>query len=235
MIPGAVIYGIDMVESNTRNAPEGIYNELVIGRFEEYDPPKPGFDAIIFSSVLHEIGSYAEIGRFKKKPVRNALQHAFHLLNQNGVVVIREGLAESRSHKGEFFTAELEKEEDWLRLLRFCDERPLDDKEKALQAEGIRFRPELLPGAGYRCTVKRDILREFLCTWTWGDKSWSREIQERFCYLSAREWEDLLSSCEYEVITNIQSSEEYPKYFRKIIKNFETESPLIGVFVGRKK
>ena len=236
MIPNAKIYGIDMVQDNIDNAPADIYDRLVTGKFEEYDGGGERFDTIIFSSVLHEIGSYAETGRFTDRPIQTALLHAEELLQPGGVAVIREGLAESSPLAGEPITAELNREEDWLMLLHFCAERPLSEEEQSGGQISVRCKPQRVAAGGeYDCIVPRDILREYLCTWTWGEKSWGREINERFCYFSARKWETLLEECRFEVITNIQSSEEYPKFFRKIIKNYETESPLVGVFVGRKR
>ena len=236
MIPDAEIYGIDMVQDNIDHAPAGIYDHLITGRFEEYAGIPEGFDAIIFSSVLHEIGSYADMGRFTDVPVRDALLHAKALLRTGGTAVVREGLAENDARAEEPVIASLLREEDVLALERFYTERPLSEKEDAEEQPELRRRPQKLPGNGaYDCLVPRDILREFLCTWTWGPKSWNREIQERFCYFSAKKWEDLLAECGFEVITSIQSSEEYLKYFKKIIRGYETDSPLVGVFVGKKR
>ncbi|MBR6321785.1 MAG: methyltransferase domain-containing protein [Lachnospiraceae bacterium] len=242
MIPDAVICGIDMVKKNIEDAPPETYDILAEGRFEEYDGEGLRFDAVIFSSVLHEIGSYAEEGRFTAEPIRLALIHACELLSPGGVIVIREGLAESDANAKEKVCAVLEHEEDAKALLRFYQERPLSEaeiseaEETAGGEEALRTAPQCTEcSGGFSFTLPRDVLREYLCTWTWGEKSWPREIQERFCYLSAQGWERLLTDCGLDVITNIQSSEEYPKYFKKIIRNFESASLLVGVFVGRKK
>ena len=234
MVPNALIDGIDMVQDNIENAPPEIYDHLIIGKFEDYPGDAEPFDAIIFSSVLHEIGSYADTGRFTDTPIKAALLHAEALLEKGGVVVIREGLAEIDLHAKDTVTAKLQREEDYLALERFYQERPLSDEENAAEQPEIRRRPRRISDQDFSCVVPRDILREFLCTWTWGEKSWGREIQERFCYFSAAKWESLLAVCGFEVITSIQSSEEYLKFFRRIIENYETDAPFVGVFVGRK-
>ena len=232
MIPNAEIYGIDMVQDNINEAPEGIYDHLVTGKFEEYSGGETRFDAIVFSSVLHEIGSYSATDRFGESPIRTALLHAHALLKPGGVTIIREGLAENESRCGEPVLAKLCTEQDAAALMRFFRERPLIENGEHPE---IRQLPEKVPSDGtYDYLVPRDLLREFLCTWTWGEKSWGREIRERFCYFSAAKWDALLSECGFDVITDIRSPEEYPKYFRKIIANYETDFPFVGVFVGRK-
>ena len=82
LLPDAVICGIDMAPQNIENAPKGIYDELYCCRLEDFYLPnqQDGFDLAIFSSVLHEISSYAEEDLFLCRIVQHCFLHVLHLL-----------------------------------------------------------------------------------------------------------------------------------------------------------
>lgn len=54
------------------------------------------YDTIIFSSVLHEFSSYDDNDRFNTVPIEKALINAKKVLNENGKVIIRDGLKGKR-------------------------------------------------------------------------------------------------------------------------------------------
>ena len=51
-------------------------------------------DTVIFSSIIHEIYSYTDLGRgkFDKDSIVRALRHAVDSLNTGGRIVIRDGV-----------------------------------------------------------------------------------------------------------------------------------------------
>lgn len=60
--------------------------------------------------------------------------------------------------------------------------------------------------------MSEGFLKEFLCTYTWGEESYSREINERFGILTKDEWLYLLNITGFKIETVVESKEEYEKY-----------------------
>ena len=227
VLPEAVICGIDMVQKNIDDAPEGIYDELYCVKLQEIArvPMKMDFDVVIFSSVLHEIGSYAERDRFAIYHIIEALKITHSILKEGGHVIIRDGLASSYQAD---VPLSLRTKEDFAALRRFIEERPMAEFD-AYSREELMRRLDEDP-----LRMPNNVIREFLCTWTWGPASWPREVEERFCYMTFREWQKSIGDAGFRLTVNVESYEEYPRYFAKIVEGYELDTPIIGVFVGEK-
>ena len=60
--------------------------------------------------------------------------------------------------------------------------------------------------------------KEFLSTYTWGEGSWNREVQERFGILTESRWKEILRSKGFRIRHCMTSSEEYQKYLEPKIE-----------------
>jgi len=183
---------------------------------EAYSGSTERFDAIVFSSVLHELasGERDSTRRYESGPIRDALEKAYKLLKPGGQLVIRDFV---RPHKWE----------DSTRRIRF--------RNKASESRFLQYFAECpfvytTPGAPYLMNIFRtteytefevrgDILLEFLLCWTWGPKSWNREIKERKLVLSQYEWRSTLEECGFRDIHVKTSAEGYPQHFDRIVKD----------------
>ena len=169
------------------------------------------FDTIIFSSVLHEFSSYANSGRFGKKPIIEALLQARDKLDYNGRIIIRDGVA------GDTYpvivTAKSEKVvEDFKQYIK---DAPMWDKNIPINCDGLKI------------TAPFNLLKEFMFTYTWGPESYPREVNEKFGILRPGSWVNVIESCGYK-ITHIQYfPEEYEKYLSKY---FEDDIVLETIF-----
>ena len=63
--------------------------------------------------------------------------------------------------------------------------------------------------------VTEAFLKEFLYTFTWGEESYPREINERFGILTKNNWLNLLKESGFKIETTIESREEYEKFLSK--------------------
>lgn len=167
------------------------------------------FDCIIFSSVLHEISSYADAntGRFLSLPIYKTLKCAYRLLNKDGIVIIRDGLMD---YSEEVCTAKFVNREDEQWFYRFVKEYEY-------------------PYFDYKChniddaiTCDTGLMQEFMATWTWGEESWNREINEKFCILTEDIWMRVVKDVKFNDIIFTKSKEEYPKFLNPKIKLYGT-------------
>lgn len=229
-IPDAILVGIDMNEDNVRSAQEGdVYSEAYCCRFEDFEALSESFDVVLFASVLHEIGSYADVGAYTKKPVEDAINQAKTLLKHNGFIVIRDGIADEKSKRNSYNEYNLP-EKTMEAFKRFQKEFCGYTDEFATETECTFI--SCLDNTPSCVVCPEWMMKEFLCTYTWGLESWPREIHERFCYLSKSEYIEMLS--DMEIAKEIYSVEEYPQYFAKIINNYSC-SDVLAVFVAVKK
>ncbi len=132
-------------------------------------------DTIIFSSIIHEIYSYTDLGKgkFDLRSIELALRYAIDSLNPGGRIVIRDGVKtpDTGKMKIRFKTPEgLDFFRQFLRDFRGMD--GLSDEEKCAELN-----------ADERSVVTdMNYGREFLYTYTWGVQSFPHEVQECFGY-----------------------------------------------------
>ena len=164
------------------------------------------FDTIIFSSILHEISSYnSDLNkRFTEIPIKEAFIKSNELLEDNGSVIVRDGLLSSKEDRNNkrIITFTDKNESKWLYKFKedFRGFDKLDIDTEIIQIEDNKY------------VVSEGFLKEFLCTYTWGEESYPREINERFGILTKDEWLSLLKETGFKIETVIESKEEYEKY-----------------------
>lgn len=164
------------------------------------------FDTIIFSSILHEISSYNSDPkkRFTEIPIYDAFKKSYDLLDDNGSIILRDGLLSSEEDRHKKRVISFKKFDDFNWLYRFqndfrgFDNLDIDTSIKRLDDN--------------RFLVSEGFLKEFLCTYTWGAESYPREINERFGIITKNEWIKLLRSAKFKIETLIESKEEYEKF-----------------------
>lgn len=207
--PELKLYGIEMNETAANIATAKGF-DVLCSTFEEfvecYRDEK--FDTIIFSSVLHEIYSYDFTNREKVSPliyISKILIDASKFLKPNGVIIIRDGVGSDRHCGTRTFSFKDVSDIGWL--ARFIESNfAYSDSSYQINKNNI--------------TISEDVLKEFLFTFTWGEKSWDREVQEMYGVLSEKEWKDELP-IEVKKYLNREliafSAEEYAKYLSEKI------------------
>lgn len=159
------------------------------------------FDCIIFSSVLHEISSYAvnEEERFKVLPIEKALQAAYKLLNPGGRLIIRDGLSFGSN---ELLKLNIHTPKVQVAFNRFLKETPIKDYHTGQVIDNYI----LAPG---------NCLKEFLFTYTWGEGSWHREVLEQYGILSCKDWINTVQNAGFIISKYSTSPEQYLDYLSK--------------------
>ncbi|MBO7339354.1 MAG: methyltransferase [Lachnospiraceae bacterium] len=146
---------------------------------EETFPEK--VDAILFSSILHEVFSYTETenGRFDVASVERALQNAYDSLNPGGRIIIRDGVKSpvDGSTTIEIMFKDPEGIEFFENYVRdFEGLKDIEDKKIEIDKAAGKVRADA------------NFAREFLYTYTWGKQSYAHEVQEQFGYFTIEEF-----------------------------------------------
>lgn len=156
-------------------------------------------DTIIFSSILHEIYSYSVYRgeRFRIESVLNALKNAAASLKPGGRLLIRDGIytdavrmvsIRMKTQEGLNFLLNYRKDFEGLPVLERAGLKTMKiDRENRTVTADINY------------------LREFLYTYTWGEDSYSCEVNEQFGYLTLTRYKEVLE----ELGLTILHAEEY--------------------------
>lgn len=145
----------------------------------------PEVDTVIFSSILHEVFSYSETpnGRFDIETVYLALRNAYDSLHTGGRIVIRDGI-KTMLHK-----------EDNKNLIRVNFKTPEGLVFFQNYVKDFKGLPDVTKNRPLTVDTKEsyavgdvNFMREFLYTYTWGNESYSHEVQEQFGYLTLAEY-----------------------------------------------
>lgn len=143
-------------------------------------------DTVIFSSILHEVYSYTETsnGRFDIETVRLALKNAYASLKPGGRIVIRDGVKTPP--------------QDTLMRIKFKTQAGLSFFQNYVQ--DFKGLPEVKENRPFSLDTKElsaagdvNFMREFLYTYTWGNESYSHEVQEQFGYFTLEEYKMFFS------------------------------------------
>ena len=239
-IPNAWIMGIDINEKNINtiikhNNP---YDQLecidINSDYMEDEKYENYFDLIIFSSVLHEIGSYATEDVYMKRPIINTLKNSYSLIKTGGYIIIRDGIALDEEIRNDIEEYDIQDSYTVSKFVQFLNEfNGYSNSFKIDKSISI----EMMPSSTLvksKITCPRWLMNEFLCTITWGDELWSKEVTERFLYRSAEEYRDILEELGLHVIVEIHTAEEYPEYFKKFIV-FPPTDDIVGFFIAKKE
>ncbi len=208
--PDAKIVGIDINQSAVDTCVE---QGLDVRNATLSDLVKSGetFDCVIFSSVLHEFSSYDEKAPFTEKPIEDAIADASKITDKGGFIIIRDGIRVAENGRVELVKINFKNPEDAIWIERFKKEFP--DYHESVQLE---------PGV-----LSKENAKEFLYTFTWGDKSWPREVQERFGIMTIENWEAMARRNGFDIKNLMISAEEYKKYLKDKIEIDDVVSRLL--------
>lgn len=172
----------------SRASLEEISEKILSGEMEP-------FDCVIFSSVLHEFSSYCENyeERFTERPIASALLAANSVLSSGGTVIIRDGL----------------KGDDTKVSFCFCDQA---DTLFAVKFNDEYHRKNTLEIHENMVCGEWKYIKEFLCTYTWGEESWKREIREQYGILTKEEWINTIEKSGLKIQEIRTFAEEYSQY-----------------------
>ena len=237
--PEKTIIGTDISANvievlNQKKLKEGHNWKVLVHNFVEGGFPEK-IDNVIFSSILHEIYSYNETehGCFEIESVKNALRNAYESLNENGRIIIRDGI-KTEGHA--------------LRRIRFTDASGLEFFENYVRDfKGLKE----LTDAEKVANVDRDnlevsgdinFIREFMYTYTWGIQSYPHEVKEQFGYFTLREYVEFFENLGAEILLAKEFLEPgYPDHLGKQLtltdeSGAEVEFPASNcILVVRKK
>ena len=151
------------------------------------DPLEFKADSIIFSSIIHEIYSYTDLGngKFDQVSIERALKNAVLSLNDGGRIIIRDGVKTpgTGNMKICFKTSEgFAFFKQFLQDFRGMDH--LEEEKKCAKIDSEHF--SIITDINYG--------REFLYTYTWGAQSFPHEVQECFGYFTLDDFEKLFRS-----------------------------------------
>lgn len=155
------------------------------------DFTKGSIQNIIFCSVLHELFSYVETegSKFNYKTLELALKSAYEILPQGGRIIIRDGI--------------MTKQKDDKRIIQFSSNEGLCFLRKYVKDfKGRHIDYEMI--SNKEVLMKVNDCMEFLYTYTWGDESYTHEVQEQFGYFTPSEYENFIKKTlgeEVKIIT----------------------------------
>ena len=173
-------------------------------------------DAVIFSSILHEIFSYVETehGRFEISSVKEALRNAYDSLKPGGRIIIRDGVKSPM--------------DDSVIEIRFKDPAGMDFfKNFVRDFQGLKDvedkKIEIFEKENKVCACT-NYAREFLYTYTWGQSSYAHEVQEQFGYFTIEEFREFFTEMEAKIIRSDAFLE--PGYVTHLAPKVELSVPL---------
>lgn len=179
--------------------------EVYKSDIKEFIDKNISVDAVVYSSVLHEVSSYCENEnlRYTLKPIEDILKDTYDLLPIGGKIIIRDCIMVDHNdlNKKVRITFKDDSESKWL--YRF--------KEEFIGFKGldVDMTIEKIDNS-YR--ISYAFLKEFLYTYTWGEGSWNREINERVGIMDSNTWEKMVSDSGFRIDKVLYSKEEYEKY-----------------------
>lgn len=215
--PTAEITGLDLnADAINKLKEQNAPFELVQGDFMEHNGK---YDAVIFSSILHEISSYYldEALRFSIMPINDAIKKAYTLLEKGGSLIIRDGIL-TVSNTPIIISFKDVKDSEWL--FKFQKDFRGFNKRAELIDKTIKWVED------GKWIIGETFLKEFLCKYTWGPSSYPREIQELFGILTEEAWIEILEHNGFQIETVTKSKEDYEKYLKdKITLTYKDGTP----------
>lgn len=200
-----------------KKSEEGHHWQVVKHNFVEGDLGEK-VDTVIFSSILHEVYSYTETeqGRFDIKTVCLAIKNAYASLKPGGRIVIRDGVKTPASHK--------------LMKVSFKTREGLSFFQNYVQDfKGLPDvkdnRPACINTEGLYAVGDVNFMREFLYTYTWGNESYSHEVQEQFGYFTLEGYKAFFEEMGAKLIEAREFLEPgYQEHLSKLVELSDAES-----------
>ncbi len=179
------VYGIDISnnvieELNKKKIKENRNYKLVKGNalnLEDYFE-KGSIDTIIYSSIIHELFSYIEYNgkKFNHDVIVKTLKSAYSIIPVKGRIIIRDGIMSDKTLK---------------RIIEFKNKNDMNIlKRYKNDFKGRNIEYEILSDNKVKMNINDAM--EFLYTYTWGEESYSLEVQEQFGYYTKDEYEQVV-------------------------------------------
>ena len=214
--PNAEILGIDLCKESINTAREKGLNAI----YGDIRTITTGykFDGILFSSVLHEISSYDENKPGGIIPIYRALVNAREMLTDDGIIIIRDGVKDTNSQIIPFALINKDDEHFIKDYIRNVDKKMLKNAfslnvfnriNEHLDDYCFHYYGGLYAPVAPFYALPQNVLKEFLFTYTWGEASWDREIQEVFGILTTNKWIQTVSELKMNIDYISTSSEKY--------------------------
>lgn len=182
------------------------------------------FDAVVCSSILHEVFSYGDNVHSKGDPesIHAALAAFYEILKPGGVLIIRDGvLPDNYDDRGTITLLEGHEPSSVYKYLSMCPfANGFSNKFGKLLALN-----EITPGV-FEGDVRS--LLEFAYTYTWGLNSYPRETQELYAVNTLTGYAQVLEDSGFRVVFNESYLQEgYPKnLLEKMTLEVETSEGL---------
>lgn len=185
-LPDKNIYGVDISTNviNSLNAKKIKENKewtVLEGNALDLEKTfrKGSISTIILSSIVHELFSYIsfEGKRYNYDTLKTAFKSMFNILPKGGRIVIRDGImTEPTSQK---------------RLIKFKDDLGLKFlTQYSKDFKGRKISYKIIDENLVEMSVNDAM--EFLYTYTWGEESYSHEVEEQFGYFTPSGYKDFL-------------------------------------------
>ena len=231
--PKASITGIDL-NKETINKLRQLGKNWKLYHLDLMNLTNHKYDAVIYSSVLHEISSYHidNKKRFTDIPISESFRKTNELLNIDGEIVLRDGLLIDKKLQNKKVLIKFTDPKEVIWLYKFRNDFLGFDK--------LNIDKDITKIDNNTYKVGLTFLKEFLYTYTWGKSSYNREIQERFGILDKDTWIKLLEENGFMIETVIESREEYEKYLspKVLIYNLDGSKftyPMMTILIKAKK
>ena len=189
--PGKQIIGTDIstnvIETlEQKKQDEGHHWDVVKHNFADGPFTERKADTVIFSSILHEIFSYTDTaeGKFNINSVKLALQNAYASIPSGGRIVIRDGI---KTEGHELLTVQFKTPAGLIFFRNYANDF-------AGLPDIVENRPFSVDNETLTATGDINFMREFLYTYTWGNDSYSHEVQEQFGYFTITEFREFFLS-----------------------------------------
>ncbi len=142
---------------------------------------KDSIDTIIYSSIIHELYSYTNYNgkKFNIDTVIKTLQSAYNIIPKGGRIIIRDGI--------------MTEPIDQYRIIEFNNIKDLEILDNYCNDfKGRKISYEKIDENKVKMLINDAM--EFLYTYTWGENSYSLEVQEQFGYLTPTEYIELIET-----------------------------------------
>lgn len=176
--------------------------------FDDIDQLNLNVDTILFSSVLHEFSSYSDTERYSLNPIIRAIKKSYEILPPNGKIIIRDCLMADFKDRYKKVLIKFNNSEEAKWLYKFREDfKGFNNLDIDMTIEQV--------GEYYK--ISYAFLKEFLYTFTWGEGSWPREIEERTGITDIDSWESMIREYGFVIESVLYSKEEYEKYLKNRI------------------
>ena len=170
-------------------------------------------DSILFSSIIHEIYSYTDLGNglFDYKSITRALQNAADSLNKGGRIIIRDGIKTPRT---EYIEIHFKTKDGLYFFKQYLNDFKGMDNELTYDQKVL-----LIDEKENYVITDINFGREFLYTYTWGKESYAHEVQECFGYYEIKDFVEVFEKMGFKILRADSFLEPgYPEHLSPLVE-----------------